>query len=712
MKQILQDLRNGETLLAEVPSPTNLNGNLLIRTSKTVVSAGTERMLVNFGKANYLEKARQQPDKVKMVLNKIKTDGLFPTLEAVNSKLDDPLPLGYCNCGVVEESGSAEFKKGDRVISNGSHAEMVRVPTNLCAKIPDNVDDESAAFTVIASIALQGIRLLKPTLGEYIVVSGLGLIGLIAVQILKANGCKVLGIDFDENRCKIAQSFGIETINLSKTSDPLSDTKIFSKGQGIDGVLITASTDSNDPISQAANMLRKRGKIVLVGVVGMKLSREEFYDKEISFQVSCSYGPGRYDHEYEEKGNDYPIGYVRWTEQRNFQAILQMMSDGDLDLKPLISKRFHFDSAIEAYSQLNNKDSLGILLDYKNESLDVSNKSIQLNKKIAHKKENLVICGFLGAGNYSSRVLIPTFKKYGAILDTVVTSKGINSSIQGKKHGFALASTDESEIFNSKEINTVVIATQHYLHASQVINSLKSGKNVFVEKPLAITMEELEKIKTTYNEIKGPKPKLMVGFNRRFSPQIKKLKKLLDSKSSPKSYIYTVNAGSIPSNHWTQRADLGGGRIIGECCHFLDLLLFLATSKISAFSAHKIKSTDPSSDMQDTVSVTLLFENGSMGTIHYFSDGGKNFPKERLEVFCDDAVLQLDNFKNMKGFGWKGFSNYNLFSQDKGQKNCINSFIESLTAGDENLIEFEDLYNISKLSIEIEKNLRYHKSES
>lgn len=706
MLQVFQDLRDGHTKLLDIPKPLSKDGHLIIRTKRTVVSAGTERMLVNFGKAGYLEKARQQPDKVKMVLNKIRTDGLLPTVQAVKSKLDQPLPMGYCNAGIVLESNVNSFKPGDRVVSNGPHAELIRSPEMLCAKIPDNVDDESAAFTVLASVALQGIRLLNPTIGETVVVSGLGLIGLIAVQILKANGCKVLGVDFDEAKCKLAEDFGAQTVNLSSGQDLLSTANLFSEGNGIDAVLITASTESNEPMSQAANMLRKRGRIVLVGVVGLELSREELYDKEITFQVSCSYGPGRYDEEYEVNGNDYPIGFVRWTEGRNFRAVLDMMASGTLNISPLITHRFDFNDAIIAYEHLESSDTLGIVLEYHKDETDLNKREVVLSNFNDTFTQTNTVCGFLGGGNYASRILIPAFKKSGAQLHTLVTSGGASAVIQGKKNGFKIASTDSSSISKSENINTVVIATQHNLHATQVMDAIKQGKNVFVEKPLAINKSELLQIKDVYNSNTLKKPRLMLGFNRRFSPHIVKLKSLLDAQADSKAFLLTVNAGAIPMDHWTQNLEIGGGRIIGEGCHFIDLLRFLAKSPIIDFQASKLRKSSGLETTDDKVMINLMFEDGSFGTIHYLANGGKRFPKERLEVFCNDAVIQLDNFKKMRGFGWKGFNKMNLLSQDKGQFQCIKAFVDSIEKGKDAPISFDEIYEVSEYSIKIADALK------
>ncbi|HSB96431.1 MAG TPA: zinc-binding dehydrogenase, partial [Spongiibacteraceae bacterium] len=498
MKQILQNLQTGETLVAEVPVPLVGRGALLIKTTRTLVSAGTERMLVDFGKGNFLQKARQQPDKVKQVLEKISTDGLQVTLEAVRNKLDTPLPLGYCNVGRLLETGAgvSGFVAGDRVISNGKHAEYVCVPKNLCAKIPDNVDDESAAFTVIGAIALQGIRLIAPTLGETVVVTGLGLIGLVAVQLLRAHGCRVIGIDFDASKIALARQFGAETVNLALGEDPVAAAMRYSKERGVDAVLITASTKSNEPIHQATAMCRKRGRIVLVGVVGMEMSRADFYEKELSFQVSCSYGPGRYDPEYEEKGQDYPVGFVRWTQQRNFEAILDMLADGRLDFKTLISHRFSIDSAPEAYNLISDGNPLGVLLEYPERDAQASLERVIAitNHKPAAVAAGTAALGFIGAGNYASNILIPAFAKTGAQLLSVSSASGVSSVHVAKKFGIRQASTDTQALLADPAIKAVAITTRHDSHAYWVGQALAANKHVFVEKPLALNSSQLDEI--------------------------------------------------------------------------------------------------------------------------------------------------------------------------------------------------------------------------
>ena len=489
----MQDMASGVTSIIECPAPVLANNSLRICTNVSLISAGTERMLVGFGKASYLDKARQQPDKVKMVLDKVVTDGVVSTFDSVSSKLSQPLPLGYSNVGLVEDVSPdiSNFKVGDRVVSNGAHADVVTVKKNLCAHIPDEVDDDSAAFTVVGSIGLQGVRLAQPSLGESFVVVGAGLIGLLTVQLLRANGCRVLAIDLDKDKLALAKQFGAEICNPASGENVLSHAASFSRGRGVDGVIITASTQSNDPIKQAAQISRSHGRIILVGVAGLNLDRADFYEKELNFQVSCSYGPGRYDPSYEDSGNDYPIGYVRWTEQRNFEAFLDMIAVGAIDVKPLISSRFDFTNAPAAYEDLtSNVSLLGILLDYGSPPATRLSRSIQLSKKYQPSKSRSSL-GFIGAGNYASRILIPAFQKAGAKLHTIVTANGINSVIQGRKAGFLNGSTDVDGMLEDPGVNTVVIATQHNSHANYVINSLNAGMNVWVEKPLAIDSKSL-----------------------------------------------------------------------------------------------------------------------------------------------------------------------------------------------------------------------------
>lgn len=714
MKQILQNLENGDTVLEEVPCPRVKAGHLLIRTNTSLVSAGTEKMMVDFGKANLIDKARQQPDKVKMVLDKVKTDGLMPTIEAVRSKMAQPLPLGYCNVGEVIEIGAGVegFAVGDRVVSNGKHAEVVCVPTNLCAKIPESVDDEAAAFTVIGAIALQGIRLVQPTLGEAVVVTGLGLIGLVTVQLLRANGCRVLGLDFDPAKLEMARQLGAETVDLSNGEDPIAAAQAFSRGRGVDAVLLTASTKSNDPVSQAAEMCRQRGRIVLVGIVGLELSRADFFAKEITFQVSCSYGPGRYDSSYEEGGQDYPVGFVRWTEQRNFEAILDMLEAGHIDVHQLISHRFTLEKTTDAYELVaSGGQSMGILLQYPDAQAktleEVRKQTVKLVETDKAKPADKVKVGFIGSGNYATMVLIPAFKNTGAQMVSVASSAGVSGVHAGKKNSFAETTTDTEGLIASTDINTVVVTTQHNSHARFVCDLLKAGKHVFVEKPLALKLDELDTIEEAYKEAwgRGDNPLLMVGFNRRFSPQMQKIKSLLERTKEPKSFIMTVNAGAIPADHWTQDKALGGRRIIGEGCHFIDLLRFLAGAPVTGYQAIMMGEAPGIEIRDDKVSITLSFEDGSFGTVHYLANGNKSFPKERLEVFCGGGILQLDNFRKLKGYAWPGFNKMNLWSQDKGNQDCATAFVDAVREGKSSPISFDEIMEVSRLSIEIAESL-------
>jgi predicted dehydrogenase/threonine dehydrogenase-like Zn-dependent dehydrogenase len=710
MKQVLQDMGQGATTLTSAPSPGCTPGNLLISTSITLVSAGTERMLVGFGKASYLQKARQQPEKVKMVLEKVQTDGLMTTIEAVQSKLAQPLPLGYCNVGVVSEVGKGVdgFKTGDRVVSNGPHADVVRVPRNLCALIPEPVSDEEASFTVVASIGLQGIRLAEPTLGESFVITGVGLIGLLTVQLLRAHGCRVLAVDFDESKLALAREFGAETCNPGKGEDPVAAGMAFSRGRGVDGVIITASTKSTDPVIQAARMSRKRGRIILVGVVGLELNRADFYEKELSFQVSCSYGPGRYDPAYEQQGQDYPIGFVRWTEQRNFEAVLDMMASGQLNVKPLITHRFDFETAPEAYDLLTaDKSALGILLEYKSAPESRTAKTVTLKEGVSFDPQKPVV-GFVGAGNYASRMLIPAFKAAGAQLHSIATSGGINGVIHGEKAGFADATTDTQAMIDNPDINTIAVVTRHNSHASFVALALNAGKHVFVEKPLAVTHEDLQKVRDQFeeNQKAGMRGHLMVGFNRRFSPQVKKMKALLEPVKEPKSFIMTMNAGAIPADHWTQDIEVGGGRIIGEACHFIDLMRYLAGSEIVSVQARRMGDAPGVAITEDRAAITLGFADGSFGTVHYLANGAASFPKERVEVFTAGRVLQLDNFRKLKGFGWPGFKTMNLWKQDKGQGACAAAFLGAIESGQACPIAPEEIFEVARVTIEVAEQLR------
>jgi len=669
-------------------------------------------MLVEFGRAGLIAKARQQPDKVRMALDKVRTDGLLPTIEAVRHKLDQPLPLGYCNVGIVVGLGEGVtgFSIGDRVASNGHHAEFVSVPVNLCAKVPGLVDDESAAFTVLGAIALQGIRLAAPTLGETVVVMGLGLIGLVTVQLLRAQGCRVLGLDFDGGRLAMAKRLGAEVLDLAGGSSVVAAAHDFSRGRGVDAVIITASTKSSEPVHQAAQMCRKRGRIVLVGVTGLELSRADFYEKELTFQVSCSYGPGRYDPSYEELGIDYPVGYVRWTEQRNFEAVLDMMCDGRLDPRPLVTHRFGIEDAKHAYDVVaGSEPSLGIVLRFADSQASAHaepplprDSSVTLapaSPAGARAGGGVPAIGVIGAGNYAGAVLIPAFKSAGARLAGIASAGGASCIHLARKFGFEEATTDVARLLGDTTTDALVVCTRHDSHAEYVVRCLRAGKHVFVEKPLALTLEQLERV--AHAAEGAPERILMVGFNRRFAPQATRLKSLLGQVPGPKAFVMTVNAGAVPSDHWTLDRRVGGGRFVGEGCHFVDLLRFLAGSRIVA-----VKTVKMSALTADTVTVSLGFADGSAGTVHYFANGHKAFPKERLEVFAGGRVLQLDNFRRLTGFGWPGFRSFNLWRQDKGQKACAARFLEAVQSGGPSPIPLAELLEVGRVCIEIEESLR------
>ncbi len=699
MRQIVQELRSGRTQVLDVPAPQPPRDGVCIVTRCSLVSSGTERMLVEFARGGWLDKVRQQPDKARAVVQKIGTDGLLATLEAVRSKLDQALPLGYCNVGVVLAAGSdvSDLRVGDRVASNGPHAQLAAVGRNLCARIPDAVQDESAAFTVIGAVGLQGLRLLEPSLGESVAVIGLGLIGLITVQILRANGCRVLGMDPDPARTALARRFGATTVELSRGEDPVRAAEDFSRGRGVDGVLIAAATPSDEPVSVAARMCRRRGRIVLIGVAGLQLSREEFYRKELSFQVSCSYGPGRYDPQYEVAGHDYPVGFVRWTEQRNFEAMLDLMAAGSLDLMPLISHRFALDDAQRAYELLlsDSEPHLGILISYPEMGGgEAAARSIALQSVPSQEKRpGVPALLVIGSGNYARRILMPALARTGAQLVTIASNGGLSAAHLARKYGFAEATTDTASAIRDSRTNAAVIATRHDSHARLVCEALRSGKHVFVEKPLAISQAEIDQVQETWSALPEElRPLLMVGFNRRFAPLTLRMKQLLECVSEPKTFIVSVNAGSLPADHWTQDAAIGGGRIIGEGCHFIDLMRFLSGAAIERWH---VTGKGP------LTSITLTFADGSLGTLHYLTNGHPAFPKERVEVFCGGRMLQLDNFRKLRAYGWKGFGGVTRWRQDKGHAACAAAFVTAIRNGGGAPIPPEELLEVARVTVAV-----------
>lgn len=687
MKQIIQSFKTGETLLEDIPAPQVSVGSVLIQTTRSLVSAGTERMLIEFGKNNLIQKARQQPDKVKQVLAKIKSDGLLPTIEAVFTKLGQPLPLGYCNAGKVIAVGEGviDFKIGDRVASNGHHAEYVNVPQNLVAHIPGIVSDDEAAFTVIGSIGLQGLRLCNPTFGETIVVTGLGLIGLLTAQLLIANGCRVIGIDIDSKKIKIAGQKGIICVNPNDGTDAVKFVKDITGNTGADGVIITASAKGDEIISQSAQMCRKRGRVILVGVIGLNISRAEFYEKELSFQVSCSYGPGRYDEAYEQKGNDYPLPFVRWTEKRNFETILEAISTGKLEVKSLITEKVALEDYKKIYDNISNKTSLASLLIYP----EVSDNSsvVQISSGSFQKGKGGI--GIIGAGNFTSMTMLPALKKANAPLIAIASAKGVSGTALAKKYSINKSTTDYKKVINDAEVSLVMITTRHNLHTKMVVECLQNNKHVFVEKPLALNEAELNEIVNAYDG----SAILTVGFNRRFSPHIQKMKKLLGA--SPMNVIATMNAGNIPPEVWVHDMKVGGGRIIGEACHFIDLIGFLTQSKVKAVCMNAMGNNP--FENTDNASILLKYENGSTGVINYFSNGSKAYSKERVEVYSQDRTLIMDNFRVTTGYGFKNFSALKT-KMDKGHNAQFALLTESILKGGPSLIPFDELINTTKAS--------------
>ncbi len=651
-------------------------------------------MLVEFGKANYLKKARQQPEKVRQVLDKVRLEGLLPTVNAVRNKLDTPLPLGYCHVGIVEEVGPgvSAFSKGDRVVSNGSHAEFVAVSENLVARIPDGVSDEEAAFTVIGSIGLQGIRLLAPTFGETVVVYGLGLIGLLTARLLLANGCRVIGIDIDPAKLDIAARDGILPLRGGAGTDLANAVREETQGVGADGVIITASAKLDSIITDAAQMSRKRGRIVLVGVIPLNISRADFYTKELSFQVSCSYGPGRYDEAYEGQGLDYPIGFVRWTEQRNFQAILQAIATRRLKVADLITQRTPFAAFDAIYSDMNANGQIASLLIYDTDPREAQVRSVDTPGVETSFSESAPGIAIIGAGNFTSATMLPALARANAPLAAIVSRGGLSAATLAQKYGIRRASTDYAEVLSDSGVGLVAITTRHDLHARMVIQALEAGKHVFVEKPLALTNEDLDAIIAART---ASERTLTVGFNRRFSPHAQAIYKRLPAGGA-KNIVATMNAGHIPPEVWVHDLAVGGGRIIGEACHFIDLISYFTDSSVVAVCAAS-QGVQPSANT-DNVSLLLRYANGDLGTINYFANGSKAYSKERVEVYTQNTTAVLDNFRRTDWYGYPGKSSLKT-ALDKGHRRQFGLLVERLASGGEPLIRFSSLINTSRAAI-------------
>ena len=701
MNQLTQNLKSGKMDILEVPHPSSGKGIIMVRNHYSLISAGTEGSKVETARKGYIGKAKEKPEAVKQVLDSIKSDGIMATYHKVMNKLDSPSPLGYSCAGeiIAISDDVIDFKIGDFVACGGAtaaHAEVVAVPKNLCVKIPEGVKIEHAAYTTVASIALQGIRQADLRLGENCVVIGLGLIGQLTVQMLKASGIKVVGIDIDNKAVELAKISGAD---LSfERSNPALESAIadLTGGFGTDAVIITAGTSSLDPVELSGKLCRKRGKVIIVGAVPTGFSRETYFKKELSLLMSSSYGPGRYDNNYEEKGLEYPIGYVRWTENRNMQAYLDLLASGKLNIDILTSHVFDFENAISAYDMIVEKSEpyVGILLKY-----DISKalKGIVVTENKTPASTGSLKMGFIGAGSFAQKFLLPNAKKMGTIVG-VSTAQGNDTRNIADKYDIKKSTGNYLEITNDPDINTVFIATPHNLHAQQVLASLKGNKNVFVEKPLCLHKSELEEIKAEYEK---RKQHLMVGYNRRFSPHTLKILSIL-GKDTKKSINYRINCGNIPADSWIQDKEIGGGRILGEVCHFIDLAMFLANSDIEYVSAFVM--SDPG-NLMDTLNVNISFKNGSIATISYFANGSKNLNKEYLEVYSNGVTAICDDFRETIIYG-KGKSKFSPSGQDKGHAAEVMEFLKAVAKGNPTPISFKDIYMSQAATFAVIESIR------
>ncbi len=695
MKQLLQNMKNGRTRIEEVPVPTPHRGQALVRVATSLVSAGTERMVVEFAGKSLVGKARSRPDLARQVLEKMKREGVLPALQAAFNRLDQPLALGYSSAGTITALGEGMegFRLGQRVACAGGgyavHAEYNLIPRNLLTPLPDEVDFESAAFTTLGAIALHGFRLTGAQLGESVAVIGMCLLGLLAAQIARAAGCRVLGIEPDPHRVRLAETLGLQACPRDGAETTAAS---FTTGHGFDHVLICADTVSNDPVELAGVIARDRANVVATGAVGLTLPRKIYYEKELAFINSRSYGPGRYDPLYEEGGQDYPAGYVRWTEGRNFQAVVDLLANGSLQVKPLITHRFPIEAGVKAYQVITGKTKesfLGVLLTYPQEAASVPGR-ISLPRTGGTGSGARVKLGVVGAGLYASATLLPTLRKVSGIERIGITSAaGLHAREAARKFGFSWAASGEEEVLTDPAINTVAILTRHDTHAGLVVKALQAGRHVFVEKPLAITLAELEQVEST---LQVHPQVLMVGFNRRFAPLARELQHFLSGRGEPLFMHYRVNAGCIPLTHWTQDPAQGGGRLIGEACHFVDFLTFLAGSVPLTASAQGLP--DLGKYRQDNLSMTFTFPDGSLGKVDYLANGDRSFPKERLEVFCEGRVAVLDDFRRLE-MTRDGRRRLLRKPQDKGWVNEWNALVQAIDTGGEAPIPFEQLRGVT-----------------
>lgn len=706
MKQLLQNMRDGKAEVADVPVPVVRRGMALVRTATSLVSAGTERMVVEFAEKNLLEKARSRPDLVRQMLEKARREGLVSTLQAAFNRLDQSMALGYSSAGVIVEVGEGMegFAPGDRVACAGGgyavHAEYAVVPKNLLVKLPDNVDFDSAAFTTLGAIALHGFRLAQPQVGERIAIIGLGLLGLLSVGLARAAGCQVFGVDLSPERVDLAKRMGAHAAVLRPDAE--SAGQAFTAGQGFDAVLICADARSSDPVTLAGTLARDRAHVVAVGAVGLDLPRKLYYEKELTFLVSRSYGPGRYDPSYEERGQDYPIGYVRWTEGRNLQAVVDLMASGLLDVHPLISHRIPIEQGAEAYALITGKRKepfLGVLLTYPQAPEETPARRVELRPPVSAAQDQPGI-GVLGAGNYALATFLPAIQRVGGVrLEGIASASGLTARHAAKKYGFRFATSQEEEILGAPEIQAVVILTRHNHHARQTLQALRAGKAVYCEKPLALTLEELDEIeRALQNE---DLPLLMVGFNRRFAPLAQRMKARLEGRAEPLAAHYRVNAGYLPANHWTQDSAVGGGRILGEACHFVDFLTFLVGTPPVSVEARYLP--DGGRYHGDNAVLTLTFADGSLGTVSYLANGDRAMPKERVEVFCAGTALVLDDFTRLEVYRGNRREEVRAGGQDKGHAAAWQAFLTALKSGGTPPIPYEQLLSVSRWMIEVSR---------
>lgn len=714
MKAITLNFKTGEIKLDEVPPPVLKDGGILVKTVSSLISAGTEKAVISMANKGPIGKALDRPDLAKQVINKARTDGLLSTYKVVRNLISAPLPLGYSCAGIVDSVGKkgGSFQPGNRVACAGlnyaNHAEVVYIPKNLAVPIPEGVDFESAAFVTLGAVAMQGVRQAHLELGERIVVIGVGLVGQIAVQLATAAGCKVFAVDLDDKKIKLARELGASDGAIAGSDDILRRIDGFTEGYGADAVIIcAASKKSNETVQLAAEISRDKGRVVAVGDINLNLPRRAYYEKELDLHLSRSYGPGRYDPEYEEHGHDYPFGYVRWTENRNMKSFLNLVANGKINLKPLITHRFPIDEAEAAYQLVTGgkkEPFIGILLEYEHEK-EISRK-ITIREDTSSQKIDQVSVGIIGAGKFAQGILIPAIKDVkGVEIRAISTGSGLTSKAVAKKYNAEFCTSNNDEIIQHPDINAVVIITRHNLHADFVIRALKAGKHVYVEKPLAITPEELDSIKNTVSEIQQkdePLPVIMVGYNRRFSPLGIKLKSFYEKRTEPMVINYRINAGYIDPNDessWVHDVSVGGGRIVGEVCHFVDFMQFLTDSfPVKVFASGFMKTNVASTD---TLNIHLKFQGGSIGCISYLANGDKAFPKERIEVFCNHSIAVLENFKWLTYTVNNKTQKYRKWSQDKGHSNEIKRFFEAIQQGKESPISFDSLVATSKTTFTI-----------